>query len=76
MNDIEEFEVEVLERPYICCFVDCDSSYASRTGLRRHVRNVHENHRFQCDGCGKLFTTNRQRIIHAEKCTQVSTTYF
>lgn len=74
----EEVEVEVLDRPHVCNVPDCGKSYANRTGLRRHVRNTHEKHRFQCDGCGRLFTTNRQRMLHAEKCgqNQVFITFF
>lgn len=68
MDNIEDFEVEVLEKPtYICSFYNCGKRYANRTSLRRHVRNVHEKHRFQCEGCGKFFTTNRQRVLHAVK---------
>lgn len=56
-----------LQTIYVCG--ECGKTYPLRTSLRRHIKIVHEQKRYQCEKCGRLFTTNHQRKVHVGSLT-------
>ena len=50
-------EIQQKSRKYVCNFNDCDSSFHSSSGLKRHIDSIHMNWRpFKCHECGFSFT--------------------
>ena len=58
----------------------CTKNYAYRSGLRRHMRAVHENvvpDGFKCQKCQKTFQSSRSLGAHNSTCSRgLCTTFF
>ena len=57
----------------------CTKNYAHRSGLRRHMRTVHENavpDGFKCQKCQKTFQSARSLGSHSSTCSPLRATYF
>ena len=64
---------------YFCTL--CNKDYAYKSGLRRHMRFVHENvsaDSFKCQKCQKTFQSARSLGAHNSTCSRrdLSTTFF
>ena len=57
----------------------CTKNYAHGSGLRRHMRTVHENaipDGFKCQKCQKSFQSARSLGSHSSTCSPLRTTFF
>lgn len=44
------------EKPYVCPVQGCEKTFSYLSGLRQHRYNVHEEPRFKCKICDKMFS--------------------
>eukprot|EP00092_Neocalanus_flemingeri_P002355 GFUD01002520.1.p1 GENE.GFUD01002520.1~~GFUD01002520.1.p1 ORF type:complete len:224 (-),score=55.91 GFUD01002520.1:8-679(-) len=58
-------EHQICHRPIHCKF--CDKEYRSYSGLRSHVASVHDNTKFICQTCQKMFKSPENLKCHQKK---------
>lgn len=58
-------EVHLGKRPHKCEFPGCNGAFKNRSGLKQHVRTVHEKARpFKCDKCDSTFGQRNHLTQH------------
>ena len=57
---------------FVCAEVDCLCSYASKSGLKKHVNTMHNKvYRYQCETCDRGFTCRSRYYDHLAAHTGV-----
>merc|ERR1719186_1792963 len=59
-------------RNHMCA--ECGRSFASRSSLKTHTDNAHDNHEMFCDACGKTYKNKALLKSHVKKMHSVSYT--
>lgn len=58
-------EVHLGKRPHKCEYPDCEGAFKNRSGLKQHVRTVHEKARpFECEQCDSAFGQRNHLTQH------------
>lgn len=56
-----------LNQKFACCYCNLEMP-ANASNMRRHLKQKHNFTKYMCSHCGQVFSTERKRHTHSQKC--------